>query len=115
MKLVRLSAKDFARIASRTRLGTGAKNMASSILVEGKGLIEVAAEYGVTKQRVFLAVETVRKEYSKSGEQCGDYSLKLELPHALVVPLEQFVLAFRAQESIEEKLLMVSKLTMGLE
>ena len=115
MKLVRLSANDFARIASRTRLGPAAANMASSILVERKGLAEVADEYGVTRQRVFLAVETVRKEYSKSLEQCGSLVVELELPHMLAVPLERLFLALNAQESAEVKLAMVSKLTMTLE
>lgn len=115
MKLVRLSAKDFARIAAGTRLGPAATNMASSVLVERKGLPEVAAEHGVTKQRVFLAVEAVRKEYLKSGEQCGDFAVEIELPHRLAVPLEQFLLALNAQGSIEIKRTMVSKLATALE
>lgn len=115
MKLVRLSTSDFARIASRTRLGPAATAMASGILVERRGLAEVAAEHGVTKQRVFLAVETVRKEYSKSLEQCGSLAMELELPHMLAVPLEKFFLAVNAQESAEVKLAMVSKLALTLE
>lgn len=115
MKLVRLSAYDFARITSRTRLGPAASNMASGILVERKCLAEVADEYGVTRQRVFLAVETVRKVYSKSLETCGDLTLELELPHRLAVPLEQFVLALNAQKSIAVKHAMVSELAKALE
>lgn len=115
MKLVRLSANDFARIASRTRLGPAATAMAAGILVERRGLVEVAAEHGVTKQRVFLAVESVRKEYTNSLEQCGSLAAELELPHALAAPLEQFVLALDAQESSELKLAMVRRLTVALE
>lgn len=115
MKLVRLSANDFARIASRTRLGPAASNMASLILVERKGLAEVADEYGVTRQRVFLAVEAVRKEYAKSLEQCGDLALELELPHTLATPLERFILGFNAQKSNAVKLAMIRKLTLALE
>lgn len=115
MKLVRLSASDFARIASRTRLGPAATAMASGILVERRGLAEVAAEHGVTRQRVFLAVESVRKEYSNSLEQCGSFTVELELPHTLAVPLEQFVLALDAQVSGELKLAMFRRLTLALE
>ncbi|KQQ44666.1 hypothetical protein ASF61_21290 [Duganella sp. Leaf126] len=115
MKLVRLSASDFARIASRTRLGPAATAMASGILVERRGLAEVAVEHGVTRQRVFLAVESVRKEYSNSLEQCGNLAVELELPHTLAVPLEQFVLTLHAQGSIDNKLAMVSILTVALE
>jgi len=115
MKLVRLSASDFARIASRTRLGPAATAMASGILVERRGLAEVAAEHGVTRQRVFLAVESVRKEYSKSLEQCGSLAVELELPHTLAVPLEQFVLALKAHKSDGGKHAMVSRLIMAID
>lgn len=115
MKLVRLSANDFARIASRTRLGPAATVMAAGILVERRGLAEVAAEHGVTRQRVFLAVESVRKEYSNSLEQCGNLAVELELLHTLAAPLEQFVLVLDAQESSELKIAMVRRLTLALE
>lgn len=98
MKLTRLEPDDFELLASRkTEMGDDAKLMARGFLVEGRKLAEVAAEHDVSKQRVHLAVETIRKEYAKSKLTTGLFELELELPHSLAVDIERFAAALSLQ------------------
>lgn len=98
MKLSRLATDDFARIATRTKkMGVDALSMASGVLVNQRSLPELAKEYDVSKQRVHLAVETIRKEYAAGKEECGWMNVELELPHALAHVLAQFTVALHDQ------------------
>lgn len=97
MKLSRLTAEDFVRIAAKTKMGADAQLMAKRVLVDQRALPEVASEHAVTKQRVHLAVEAIRKEYAKKHEQCGWIMAELELPHTLALELERFAVALAVQ------------------
>src|SRR4051812_37496794 len=97
MKLTRLSAEDFDRLASRTEMGAGARLMAKGFLVERRTLSQVAAEHDVSKQRVHLAVETIRKEYMRAELASGWLELEIELPHPLAVDIERLAAALSQQ------------------
>lgn len=98
MKLSRLAADDFARIAGRTKkMGIDALNMASGVLVDQRSLPELAKDHAVSKQRVHLAVEAIRKEYAAGNEDCGWMSVELELPHVLAHALAHFTDALQEQ------------------
>lgn len=97
MKLSRLSADDFSSIAGRTELWADAQNMARAVLVDQRTLSEVAEEHAVTKQRVHLAVESVRKEYARKNEDCGWMNIEVQLPHVLAEGLVQFAAALQSQ------------------
>lgn len=97
MKLTRLAANDFELLADRTEMGTDARMMAKGFLVERRTLPELAAEHNVSKQRVHLAVETIRKEYARVKMVTGWLELELELPHALAVDIERLAVALSSQ------------------
>ena len=97
MKLTRLAPEDFDQLANKTEMGADARMMAKGFLVERRTLTEVAAEHNVSKQRVHLAVETIRKEYVKSKLATGWLELELELPHPLAVDIERFAAALSLQ------------------
>lgn len=101
MKLTRLAADDYDWLAARTEMGTDARMMAKGVLVDRRTLVEVAAEYDVSKQRVHLAVETIRKEYIRSKRQNGWLGVELELPHQLATDLERFAAALTEQHDAE--------------
>lgn len=101
MKLTRLANADFEALADKTKLGMDARRMAKGFLVERKSLTEVAALFNVSKQRVHLAVETIRKEYTKSKLASGWLGLELELPHALAADIESFAVALNSQTDAE--------------
>lgn len=94
MRITRLSDKTFeqviASVRSRRRLGEDARKMAYAVLVEGRKALDVAAEYGVTRQRVSLAVSSVRRAYAKSLTlEESVVSIELELPIALARELAE--------------------------
>lgn len=104
MKLTRLAPEDFDRLAAQTEMGKDAKLMAKGFLVDRRTLSEVAAEHNVSKQRVHLAVETIRKEYLLTKERSGWFELQVELPHALAVEMEQLagVLSSQPNEKVRQ-------------
>lgn len=97
MKLTRLAPDDFDQLAKKTEMGTDAQMMAKGFLVDRRTLTEVAAQHNVSKQRVHLAVETIRKEYARSKLATGWLELELELPHPLAVDIERLATALSTQ------------------
>ena len=97
MKLTRLATDDFEQLANKTGMGTEARLMAKGFLVDRRTLPEVAAQHNVSKQRVHLTVETIRREYTKSKLTTGWFELELELPHLLAVDIERFAAALLLQ------------------
>lgn len=97
MKLTRLAPDDFEQLAKKTEMGMDARMMARGFLVERRTLTQLAARHNVSKQRVHLAVETIRKEYARSTLHTGWLELELELPHALAVDIERFAAALSLQ------------------
>ena len=100
MKLTRLAPDDFDQLAKKTEMGTDARMMAKGFLVDRRTLTEVAAEHNVSKQRVHLAVETIRKEYTRSKLNTGWLELELELPHPLAVDIERLAAALSLQSDV---------------
>ncbi len=88
MKLKRLSAEDFERVVGFTRLQGAACGMARAVLVDGRPQAEVAAEYGVTRQRIHLAIGVIEKAYMKHAPP-GDNLVRvsLELPERWALAL----------------------------
>lgn len=84
MKLKRLSPSDFDRIVETTRLKGGTRQLAYSVLVDGRKQSEVAQETGYTKQRISLAIAVVEKAYfSDENPGGGVVEVALDLPHTL--------------------------------
>jgi len=97
MKLIRLAADDFEQLAAKTEMGLDAQSMAKGVLVDHRVLADVAAEHGVSRQRVHTAVESIRKEYARSGQTNGWFGVEAELPHQLAVDLERFAATLASQ------------------
>lgn len=93
MKLRRLDIEVFNRLATETGLGDRAREMAAAVLVDGRKQTDVAAEYGMTKQRIGLAVASIEKAYfdGKIGVVgTGIVSVELDLPESLALQLAHF-------------------------
>jgi hypothetical protein len=92
MRLKRLDLPSFEQLCGSTRLGPQARNMARAVLVDGRTLVDVAAEHGMSKQRVKLAVDSVEREYSRlSGELNGVVRIEVEIPAVVAIELSQLI------------------------
>lgn len=88
MKLQRLSLEEFDRLAASTRLREQARNMARAVLVDGRTQADVATEWGMSKQRVNLAVAAIERTYiATAGAGGGVVRVSLELPESLALEL----------------------------
>lgn len=101
MRLKRLSPEAFDNAAASTRMGQHAIQMARAVLVDGCTQVEVAAKFGLTKQRVSLAVATIERAYSKFAVSPGEGSIRaeFELPEALAFELDAFIAAMGVCEN----------------
>jgi hypothetical protein len=89
MKLKRLSAEDFDRVAAQTRMEERTKQLAREVLVQGDSPTDVAARSGFTKQRINLALGVMEKAYfANSGNGQGWVALELELPETIALQLD---------------------------
>lgn len=91
MKLSRLDVRTFEFIASRTRMGPKAKAMAAAVLVEQQSLTASARRFNVSKQRVEVAVNTVRKAHHAVAPEMGWGRVSFEIPLVLAAALAGFV------------------------
>jgi len=92
MKLKRLSADDFDRLAAETRVKDRARDMARAVLVEGRAQADVAMEHGMSKQRVNLAVGAIERAYFKSAAPgTGRVEVTLDMPEALALELSELI------------------------
>lgn len=90
VRLRRLKARDFARLADHTRLGPDAREMARAVFVQGQRLFEVAKAKGVIRQRVQLAAEAIERVYEKFGAQDGALiEITVDVPDAVGQPFAQ--------------------------
>lgn len=88
MKLKKLSASGFDRVARLTGMEQQTIDMAREVLVFGRKQTEIAAETGVTKQRIFKAVLKIEEAYFKSeNDSAALVSLDLNLPERLALEL----------------------------
>ncbi len=88
MRLKRLTSLVFDRVAAETRMGDQALEMARAVLVDGRAQVDVATEYGMTKQRVSGAVATIERAYKKTTTPgVSSIRVELDLPEALALEL----------------------------
>lgn len=81
MKLARLSESAFNALAATTRLRDRSETMAKAVLVDGRQPIDVAEEFGVSRQLVYQAVTSIEKA-------AGDFS---NVPSGTIVRVESDV------------------------
>ena len=88
MRIRRLAPHTFDLVAADTRLCAQARAMARAVLVDGRAQADVATEYGMSRQRVNLAVAAIERAYVKLAAP-GESSIRfeLELPEALALEL----------------------------
>ena len=99
MKLKRLSAEVFDRVADETRLGVRARSMARAVLVDGRLQAEVAAEHGVTYQRVSLAVGSIERAYRQmEASMTGMIQVVLDMPEVMAVEVASLAQALQQCE-----------------
>lgn len=97
MRLKRLAAADFDRLASGTRLQERTRQLAWEVLVDGHAPTEVAARAGMSKQRVGLAVAVMEKAYFADRDGgLGWVSLEMELPESIALQLDELARAVKA-------------------
>ena len=88
MKLKKLSASEFDRVARLTGMEQQTIDMAREVLVFGRKQTEIAAETGMTKQRIFKAVLKIEQAYFNSeSDGAALVSLDLNLPEKLALEL----------------------------
>jgi hypothetical protein len=96
MRLKRLAPDVFDRVAADTRLGDQAREMARAVLVDGRAQVDVAAEHGMTKQRVSLAVGTIERAYKKfTTPGVSAIRVELDLPESLALEVSGFLDALK--------------------
>ena len=99
IKLKRLSAEVFDRVADETRLGVRARSMARAVLVDGRLQAEVAAEHGVTYQRVSLAVGSIERAYRQmEASMTGMIQVVLDMPEVMAVEVASLAQALQQCE-----------------
>lgn len=110
MRLKRLTSQTFDQVAADTRLGDQAREMARAVLVHGRAQVDVAAEYGMTKQRVNLAVAAIERAYVKFATP-GESSIRveLELPEALALELGALAEVLMQCQDAEQKSAVIEK------
>lgn len=65
--MYRLPEEDFGRVAEQTRMKERSLRVAREVLVEGKGLSEVADRYGMKRQQVLAIRNRFFAEYLQSS------------------------------------------------
>ena len=96
MKLKRLSAEVFDRVADETRLGVRARSMARAVLVDGRLQAE---EHGVTYQRVSLAVGSIERAYRQmEASMTGMIQVVLDMPEVMAVEVASLAQALQQCE-----------------
>lgn len=115
MKLKRLSSEEFDRLAATTRLREQARNMARSVLVDGRTQVDVATEWGMSKQRVNLAVAAIERAYSASTAPGGGMvRVSLDLPEGLALELSNLMEATKECQDKELVAAAVEKIIVGI-
>ena len=89
-----IDAAEFDALASQTRLTEGPRAMARMVLVDRKSGPEVASLFNVSKQRVSLAVGSIRKAYEANSTLVG-------IPSGMTGHMHEFLIALRNSKSSE--------------
>ena len=110
MKLQRLTNEDFELLAGETQLGKDAREMAHRLLVLGESASDIARDMKVTRQRVSIAADAIRRQYHQRGLKTGLMSVAVGVPHVLHAQVEVFTQAdLDATEGREDAVDSVSK------
>lgn len=107
--LKRIDAREFDKLAEKTGLGEAAREMARLVLVEGKTMPEAAELCGTYKQRVSLAVGSIRRVHQGAATRSGWVSLNVEVPERLSGQLTELLTALKATKSRDAKALALSQ------
>lgn len=90
MKLTRLTSAEFDRIVGKSRMNEQTKAMARAVLVDGRPKADVAAENGLSKQRMTLVMRSVHRAYQKTTMPANSWiSMEIELPEGLAIELAE--------------------------
>ena len=108
--LKRIDAREFAKLSEKTRLGANAREMARLVLVEGKTMPEAAALCGTYKQRISLAVGSIRRVHQSSSTRSGWVRLEVELPERLSAQLTALLIALKSSKSSTAKSLALAQI-----
>ena len=88
--------------------------MARLHLVEGLPMPEVGERFGVTRQRVRLAVESIRRVHQAGVTRTGSVRVDIEIPEALAGPLADFLDALRTAGSKDTKVQAIAQVGRAL-
>jgi hypothetical protein len=114
--LKRIGEVEFDKLADQTRLGDAARSMARMVLVEGQLAVDVAKQFGMSKQRVGLAVESIRRAHQSVGTtRNGWVKVELELPERWFSQLHQVLDALRASSSASAQTVALSQVEHALQ
>lgn len=86
----RLHLPEFDRLASQTRLGARARDMARMVLVEGRSMHDVALAFDTIPQRVRLAVGSIHRVQAALTWGASAAGLA-GVPESLLAPLSDYV------------------------
>lgn len=120
-KLTRLSGPEFDRLAGKTGMGADARAMARLFLVDGVTMGQASLTYGVSRNRVHLAVERIRREYEEEAGKSGAgvsrtlwVKVDVEMPDRLAVQLAEVMAGLKACKSKQKRTLALSHLEHAL-
>ena len=91
----KLDGQTFERLASQTRMGAAAREMARRVLVDGETMHAVALRMGTIPQRVRLAVGSIHR-IQASLTWSSKTNPAAAVPERLTVVLRDFVAGFQA-------------------
>lgn len=87
MKLKRLSADEFDNLMAKTRFHDQTWSILRAVLVDGRSQVDVAKEYGVSKQRVNSLMGDFKRNYIAQAAATGSavVSVTLDMPENLAL------------------------------
>lgn len=92
MKLKRLSSQAFEQAIAHTALGAQARAILYEVLVSGRAQVDVACEFGVSKQRVNSLMGVFKQAYIQAADPgMALISVELELPESLAIGLRDLM------------------------
>jgi hypothetical protein len=92
MKLKRLSSQAFEQAIAHTALGAQARAILHEVLVSGRAQVDVACEFGVSKQRVNSLMGVFKQAYIQAADPGMTLiSVELELPEGLAIGLRDLM------------------------
>lgn len=112
--LKRIDAREFDKLAEKTGLRAAAREMARLVLVDGKTLTEAAELCGTYKQRVSLAVGSIRRVHQGAATRSGWMRMEVEVPERLSKHLAEFLETLKASTSRDAKALALAQIEHAL-